>query len=92
MTIEYTLIGHGPTKVVAAHTWLCGHQSYAPMVPFFDTDRFTFAFPDFRGFGKSNCFAEDSRAGSLGAWAIKRLFLSCVIRTGTTSNFLKRLR
>ncbi|MBT2334968.1 alpha/beta hydrolase [Variovorax paradoxus] len=53
MTIGYTLIGNGPTKVVAAHTWLCDHQTYAPMIPFLDADRFTFAFPDFRGYGKS---------------------------------------
>lgn len=48
-----TSIGHGPTRIIAAHTWLCDHQTYAPMMPFIDPERFTVVFPDFRGYGKS---------------------------------------
>lgn len=51
--LGYTSLGNGPTRVVAAHTWLCDHQTYAPMMPFIDPDRFTVVFPDFRGYGKS---------------------------------------
>ncbi|MBT2302040.1 alpha/beta hydrolase [Variovorax paradoxus] len=51
--LGYTSIGHGSTRIIAAHTWLCDHQTYAPMMPFFDPERFTVVFPDFRGYGKS---------------------------------------
>jgi esterase len=53
MKLGYTSVGSGPTKVLAAHTWLCDHQTYAPMIPFIDDERFTYVFPDFRGYGKS---------------------------------------
>jgi esterase len=51
--LGYTSIGSGPVRIMAAHTWLCDHQTYAPMIPFIDPDRFTIVFPDFRGYGKS---------------------------------------
>lgn len=51
--LGYTSIGQGPIRILAAHTWLCDHQTYAPMIPFIDTDRFTVVLPDFRGYGKS---------------------------------------
>lgn len=51
--LGYTSIGQGPIRILAAHTWLCDHQTYGPMIPFIDTSRFTVVFPDFRGYGKS---------------------------------------
>ncbi|NDZ17635.1 alpha/beta hydrolase [Variovorax sp. WS11] len=51
--LGYTSIGQGPIRILAAHTWLCDHQTYAPMMPFVDPDKFTVVLPDFRGYGKS---------------------------------------
>ncbi len=45
-SLAVTKVGSGPIKVIAAHTWLADHQSYAPMLPFLDGERFTWAFPD----------------------------------------------
>jgi esterase len=51
--LGYTTIGQGPIRILAAHTWLCDHQTYAPMAPYIDGDKYTLAMPDFRGYGKS---------------------------------------
>jgi pimeloyl-ACP methyl ester carboxylesterase len=51
--LGYTTIGHGPARILAAHTWLCDHQTYAPMAPYIDPERFTLVLPDFRGYGRS---------------------------------------
>ena len=53
MALSYRSVGRGPTQVLAAHTWLADHQTYAPMLPFIDQDAFTYVFPDFRGYGRS---------------------------------------
>lgn len=51
--LSYTSVGQGPNRIMAAHTWLCDHQTYTPMMPFIDTEKVTMVFPDFRGYGKS---------------------------------------
>jgi pimeloyl-ACP methyl ester carboxylesterase len=53
MTITHIGIGRGPQKVMAAHTWLANQATYAPMYPYLDTERFTYAFVAFRGYGES---------------------------------------
>ncbi|MFG1396716.1 alpha/beta fold hydrolase [Roseixanthobacter pseudopolyaromaticivorans] len=51
--LGYTVVGNGPRKVMAAHSWLADHRTYAPMMPFLDGMSATFVFPDFRGYGRS---------------------------------------
>lgn len=51
--LGYTTVGDGPRKVLAAHSWLADHRTYAPMMPFLDGTAATFVFPDFRGYGRS---------------------------------------
>ncbi|MFG1372786.1 alpha/beta hydrolase [Xanthobacter oligotrophicus] len=51
--LGYTTVGSGPRKVMAAHTWLADHRTYAPMMAFLDGTAATFVFPDFRGYGRS---------------------------------------
>src|SRR5437867_5495773 len=53
MLLEHRVIGRGPQKVIAAHTWFADHSTFAPMFPFLDGDAFTYAFVDFRGYGAS---------------------------------------
>ncbi|NTE84563.1 alpha/beta hydrolase [Agrobacterium tumefaciens] len=51
--LNFTVIGSGPNKVIAAHSWLADHRTYQPSFPYLDTDTYTFVFPDFRGYGRS---------------------------------------
>lgn len=69
--LGYTTIGSGKEKVIAAHTWLVDHQTYAPMMPFIDQSRFTYVFPDFRGYGKSKVIR-----GEFNIWEMGRDLLA----------------
>jgi pimeloyl-ACP methyl ester carboxylesterase len=51
--ISYKQIGEGPTKVVAIHGWFYDHRIHTPMFEYLDTQRFTYALPDIRGYGNS---------------------------------------
>lgn len=53
MTTAYTLLGSGPEHVLVMHGWLGDHTVFAPMFPALDLSRFSYAFPDYRGYGKS---------------------------------------
>lgn len=53
MALAHRTVGHGPVRMMLAHTWLADHQTYGPMLPFLDADGFTWVFPDFRGYGGS---------------------------------------
>ncbi|MFJ9821736.1 alpha/beta fold hydrolase [Streptomyces sp. NPDC101151] len=66
MTLGYNTVGGGATKVIWAHSWLAGHEGYDGMIPFLDTERFTWAFPDFRGYGRSRGLAGDFSVPEMG--------------------------
>ncbi len=51
--MNYKLLGSGPEKVLVMHNWFCDCTSYEPMMPYFDTDQYTYAFMDLRGYGMS---------------------------------------
>lgn len=53
MTIGYTTYGSGKEGVMVLHGWFGDHTVFAPMIPYLDTDTFTYAFMDYRGYGKS---------------------------------------
>lgn len=53
MTIGHTLIGNGENNVVVLHGWLGDHTAFEPTYDALDTDTFTYAFVDYRGYGKS---------------------------------------
>ncbi|MCW2239732.1 alpha/beta fold hydrolase [Azospirillum canadense] len=65
-SLRYRLVGSGPNRVIAAHTWLADHQTYAPMIPFLDTATLTVAFPDFRGYGLSRDIAGEFTIREMG--------------------------
>ncbi|EGY02565.1 Alpha/beta hydrolase [Nitrospirillum viridazoti Y2] len=48
-----TLHGTGPEPVLVLHDWLGDASSYAPMRPYLDEKRYTYAFADLRGYGRS---------------------------------------
>src|SRR3990170_4729469 len=53
MLIGYTTHGRGPEGVIVFHGWFGDHSVYRPIFPYLDTDSFTYAFMDYRGYGKS---------------------------------------
>ncbi|HUS13389.1 MAG TPA: alpha/beta hydrolase [Chloroflexia bacterium] len=57
MVIGHTLIGNGPQKVIVLHGWLADYTAFDPMLPWLDTGTFTYAFMDYRGYGKSRDMA-----------------------------------
>ena len=52
-------IGTGPSHVIVLHGWFSDHRAYAPMFDMLDTVRFTYAFVDIRGYGRSRDIAGD---------------------------------
>ena len=51
--IDYKILGSGKEKVLVMHNWFCDSSSYDPMLPYIDTEKFTYVFVDLRGYGRS---------------------------------------
>src|SRR6202162_988215 len=68
--VWHQTVGTGPTKVVVIHGWLWDHRVFTPVFDWIDTDRYTFAFPDIRGYGNSRDVAGDYTIGEVAADAI----------------------
>ncbi len=51
--IGHSLIGTGPEHVIILHGWWGDYTGYEAMLPYLDGDSFTYAFMDYRGYGKS---------------------------------------
>ncbi|MGO8909020.1 MAG: alpha/beta fold hydrolase [Bradyrhizobium sp.] len=60
-------VGTGPTKVAVIHGWFWDHRVFAPMFDCTDAERFTFAFPDIRGYGNSRNIPGDYSIGEVAA-------------------------
>ncbi|MCF6196127.1 MAG: alpha/beta hydrolase, partial [Emcibacter sp.] len=55
--IGHTLVGSGPQKVIILHGWWGDYTAYSAMLPYLDGAQFTYAFMDYRGYGKSSDMA-----------------------------------
>lgn len=53
MTLGHDIRGSGPQRVMVLHGWFGDHDVWAPTYPLLDEDAFTYAFPDYRGYGAS---------------------------------------
>lgn len=53
MVIGHTLYGRGSEGVIVCHGWFGDSKVFDPMLPWLDVDMFTYAFVDYRGYGKS---------------------------------------
>lgn len=53
MVVGYTLWGNGPQGVIMFNDWLADCTSYEPMLQYLDTETFTYALMDLRGYGRS---------------------------------------
>jgi pimeloyl-ACP methyl ester carboxylesterase len=52
MTIDHTLVGSGPTKVITVHGWFGGEDGWGLLPELIDTEAYTVAFFDLRGYGR----------------------------------------
>lgn len=51
--LGFELIGAGPGRVIVLNDWLCDTSTWGPSRPYLDTEAFTWAFADLRGYGRS---------------------------------------
>lgn len=51
--LGYTKAGHGPESVIALSDWMSTHESFDDLQKYLDHERFTYIFPDHRGYGES---------------------------------------
>jgi pimeloyl-ACP methyl ester carboxylesterase len=51
--LGFTIVGDGPVKTMVLHGWFGDHTVWSPTFPLLDVARFTYAFVDYRGYGKS---------------------------------------
>jgi pimeloyl-ACP methyl ester carboxylesterase len=51
MTIPQTVVGHGPTKVLALHGWFGSAHGWGWLPDLIDQDAYSYAFLDYRGYG-----------------------------------------
>lgn len=70
MVIGHTLHGLGPRGVIVLHGWMGDYSVFRPMFDFLDTDTFTYAFVDYRGYGESRDIAGDYTMAEIAADAI----------------------
>ncbi len=68
--IWHKAIGNGPTKVLVIHGWFWDHQVFTPIFESLDTDRYTYAFVDIRGYGNSRKIFGPYSIGEVAADAI----------------------
>ncbi len=51
--IGHTTHGNGVNKVIVLHNWNDPSETWTPMLPYLDYDKYTYTFMDVRGYGKS---------------------------------------
>lgn len=54
--LSHILYGTGPEPVIALHDWTGSASTYQPLLPYVNTDRFTYACANLRGYGPSQSF------------------------------------
>ncbi|MBT2539022.1 alpha/beta fold hydrolase [Arthrobacter sp. ISL-69] len=65
MSLSFYTHGSGPVRVLCAHSWVASGVTYAPMLPFLDSEKLTWVFPDFHGYGMSS-FGEEASIAAMG--------------------------
>jgi esterase len=53
MEIGHKLVGEGASRVLVLHGWLGDHRMFEPMFDSLNFESFTYAFMDYRGYGRS---------------------------------------
>jgi len=53
VTLGHKIVGIGAQKIVFLHELMGNYKNYEPILPYLDTQKFTFIFVDLRGYGLS---------------------------------------
>ncbi|MCG5212838.1 alpha/beta fold hydrolase [Streptosporangium sp. KLBMP 9127] len=53
VVLPHDVHGSGPHRVIVLHGWFGDRSSFARIRPYLDGDAFTYAFPDYRGYGEA---------------------------------------
>ncbi|MGJ7530035.1 alpha/beta fold hydrolase [Variovorax sp. GB1P17] len=67
MSLGHEIRGSGPQRVMVAHGWFGDHGIWAPIYPLLDEERFTYAFPDYRGYGASRAIQGEHSIAEIAA-------------------------
>ncbi|MCO6010383.1 alpha/beta hydrolase [Actinoallomurus purpureus] len=51
VALPHDLCGSGPHRVIALHGWFGDRDAFRKIRPYLDGEAFTYAFPDYRGYG-----------------------------------------
>ncbi len=70
MTIGHDIHGSGNEGVIVLHGWFGDHSVFEPMFPYLDTDTFTYAFVNYRGYGASRDMDGEHTMAEIAADAI----------------------
>jgi len=65
--LGHRLYGHGSEKVVVYNDWMGDCTSWDSVLPYLNADRFTYAFTDVRGYGRSMGFVGEYHEGEAAA-------------------------
>jgi pimeloyl-ACP methyl ester carboxylesterase len=65
--VWHTTIGNGAAKIVVIHGWFWDHRVFTPMFDGLDTETYTYAFPDIRGYGHSRDISGNYTIGEVAA-------------------------
>ena len=68
--IWHRQVGDGPIKVIVIHGWFWDHRIVTPMLEYLDTQRFSYALLDIRGYGHSRDVAGAYTIGEVASDAI----------------------
>jgi len=63
--VGHTLYGRGSEGVIVCHGWFGDSRVFDPMLPWLDADTFTYAFVDYRGYGKSKSMSGGYTVGEI---------------------------
>lgn len=70
MTIPQNVVGDGPLKVLALHGWFGSAAGWGMLPELIDTERFSYAFLDYRGYGARREVAGEYTVAEIAADAV----------------------
>lgn len=71
MIIGHEIKGSGQEGVIVLHGWFGDHSVFEPMFPYLDTETFTYAFMNYRGYGASRDIGGEHTMAEIAADAIE---------------------
>ncbi len=105
MALDFDLVGDGPEHVVVMHDWTTDRRTWQALHSLLDTDAFSYAFMDHRGYGGSRAVpgahtAKEAAADVVGVadelgWGVFHVMghsMSGMIAQRVTLDFAERVR